>query len=57
MNSKVSFELDQLREAAERYSYHDAGTHGVEQEDETSFLAASRLMRTLLAVIIIEHST
>jgi len=25
----MSFELDQLREAAEKYPYHDAGTHGV----------------------------
>jgi hypothetical protein len=25
----MSFELDQLREAAEEYTYHDAGTHGV----------------------------
>lgn len=25
----MSFELEQLREAAEKYPYHDAGTHGV----------------------------
>jgi len=25
----MSFELEQLREAAEKYTYHDAGTHGV----------------------------
>ena len=25
----MSFELKQLREAAEKYTYHDAGTHGV----------------------------
>jgi len=25
----MSFELAQLREAAEKYLYHDAGTHGV----------------------------
>jgi hypothetical protein len=25
----MSFELQQLREAAEKYAYHDAGTHGV----------------------------
>jgi hypothetical protein len=25
----MSFELQQLREAAEKYTYHDAGTHGV----------------------------
>lgn len=25
----MSFELEQLREAAEKYAYHDAGTHGV----------------------------
>jgi hypothetical protein len=25
----MSFELEQLREAAEKYSYHDAGTHGI----------------------------
>jgi hypothetical protein len=27
--SRMSFELEQLREAAEKYPYHDAGTHGV----------------------------
>jgi len=27
--SSMSFELEQLREAAEKYTYHDAGTHGV----------------------------
>jgi hypothetical protein len=26
---RMSFELEQLREAAEKYAYHDAGTHGV----------------------------
>jgi hypothetical protein len=25
----MSFELEQLREAAGKYTYHDAGTHGV----------------------------
>ena len=25
----MNFELEQLREAAEKYTYHDAGTHGV----------------------------
>jgi hypothetical protein len=25
----MSFELEQLRQAAEKYTYHDAGTHGV----------------------------
>jgi hypothetical protein len=25
----MSFELERLREAAQKYSYHDAGTHGV----------------------------
>ncbi len=25
----MSFELEQLREVAEKYTYHDAGTHGV----------------------------
>jgi len=25
----MSFELGQLREAAEKYAYHDASTHGV----------------------------
>ncbi len=25
----MSFELEQLRDAAQRYAYHDAGTHGV----------------------------
>jgi hypothetical protein len=25
----TSFELEQLREAAEKYTYHDAGTHRV----------------------------
>jgi len=27
--ARISFELEQLREAAEKYAYHDAGTHGV----------------------------
>jgi len=27
--ARMSFELEQLREAAEKYAYHDAGTHGV----------------------------
>jgi hypothetical protein len=27
--SRMTFELEQLREAAEKYTYHDAGTHGV----------------------------
>ena len=25
----MSFELQQLREAAEKYTHHDAGTHGI----------------------------
>jgi hypothetical protein len=27
-----SFELAQLREATEKYTYHDAGTHGVNRK-------------------------
>jgi hypothetical protein len=27
--TRMSFELEQLRQAAEKYTYHDAGTHGV----------------------------
>jgi hypothetical protein len=27
--NRMSFELEQLREAAEKYTYHDAGTHWV----------------------------
>jgi hypothetical protein len=27
--SSIGFELKQLREAAEKYTYHNAGTHGV----------------------------
>src|SRR2546426_2082553 len=29
MNSKMSFELEQLQEAVETYTFHEAGTHGV----------------------------
>ena len=27
--TRISFELEQLREAAEKYTFHEAGTHGV----------------------------
>jgi len=27
--TRLTFELEQLREAARKYPYHDAGTHGV----------------------------
>jgi len=34
-----------------------AHTGSEQEEDQTSFLVASRLMRTLISMIIIKHST